>query len=139
MALKRKSKVIESFSLASMTDIIFLLLIFFMVTSTFIIPNAVDVDLPSTSKVNNKDIPPIKITLTKNNEVFIGRDDNMKEIESIDDIYLLLESYKSDNSHEDDTPVALYADEDVSYKNIMSVIDQIVKANRKIILVTNPQ
>ena len=34
MALKRRTKVNESFSMASMTDVIFLLLIFFMVTST---------------------------------------------------------------------------------------------------------
>lgn len=138
MALKRKSKVIESFSLASMTDIIFLLLIFFMVTSTFIIPNAVDVDLPSTSKINNKDIPPIKITLTKNNEIFIGRDDNLVKMESLGDIYDMLQSYNVDESDKD-APVALYADQDVSYRDIMSVIDQIVKADKKLILVTNPQ
>lgn len=138
MALKRKSKVIESFSLASMTDIIFLLLIFFMVTSTFIIPNAVDVDLPSTSKINNKDIPPIKITLTKNNEIFIGRDDNLVKMESLGDIYDMLQSYNTDESDKE-APVALYADQDVSYRDIMSVIDQIVKADKKLILVTNPQ
>lgn len=138
MALKRKSKVIESFSLASMTDIIFLLLIFFMVTSTFIIPNAVDVDLPSTSKINNKDIPPIKITLTKNNEIFIGRDDNLVKMESLGDIYDMLQSYNVDESDKE-APVALYADQDVSYRDIMSVIDQIVKADKKLILVTNPQ
>lgn len=138
MSLKRKSKVIESFSLASMTDIIFLLLIFFMVTSTFIIPNAVDVDLPSTTKVNNKDIPPIKITLTKDKEVFIGRDDNVEKINSIDEIFSALSSYDADST-ERELPVALYADEDVSYKDIMSVIDQIVKADKKLILITNPE
>ena len=40
MALKRRTKVNEAFSMASMTDVIFLLLIFFMVTSTVVIPNA---------------------------------------------------------------------------------------------------
>ena len=38
MALKRRTKVNEAFSMASMTDVIFLLLIFFMVTSTVVIP-----------------------------------------------------------------------------------------------------
>ena len=43
MALKRRTKVNEAFSMASMTDVIFLLLIFFMVTSTVVIPNAIKV------------------------------------------------------------------------------------------------
>ena len=46
MALKRKLKVSEAFSMASMTDIIFLLLIFFMVVSTLVVPNAIKVNLP---------------------------------------------------------------------------------------------
>ena len=47
MALKRKTKVTDSFSMASMTDVIFLLLIFFLVTSTIIAPNVIKVSLPS--------------------------------------------------------------------------------------------
>lgn len=50
MSLKRKTKVTEVFSMASMTDVIFLLLIFFMVTSTLIVPNALRVSLPSANK-----------------------------------------------------------------------------------------
>ena len=46
MALKRRTKVNESFSMASMTDVIFLLLIFFMITSTVVSPNAIKVLLP---------------------------------------------------------------------------------------------
>ena len=41
--LKRKTKTIETFSMSSMTDIIFLLLIFFMITSTMVTPNAIKV------------------------------------------------------------------------------------------------
>ena len=52
MALKRRTKVNESFSMASMTDVIFLLLIFFMVTSTVVIPNAIKVTLPQAQKQN---------------------------------------------------------------------------------------
>ena len=46
MALKRKTKVADTFSMASMTDVIFLLLIFFLVTSTIIVPNTIKVTLP---------------------------------------------------------------------------------------------
>ncbi len=49
MALKRRSKVNPNFSMSSMTDIVFLLLIFFMVTSTLIAPNALKLLLPKSS------------------------------------------------------------------------------------------
>ncbi len=49
MALKRRNKVNPSFSMSSMTDIVFLLLIFFMVTSTLIAPNALKLLLPKSS------------------------------------------------------------------------------------------
>ena len=46
MKLKRRSKAIGDFSMASMTDVIFLLLIFFMVSSTLVVPSARRVLLP---------------------------------------------------------------------------------------------
>jgi len=49
MALKRRSKVNPNFSMSSMTDIVFLLLIFFMVTSTLVAPNALKLLLPQSS------------------------------------------------------------------------------------------
>lgn len=50
MALKRRTKVNPNFSMSSMTDIVFLLLIFFMVTSTLIAPNALKLLLPQSSQ-----------------------------------------------------------------------------------------
>ena len=50
MALKRRNRIEASFSMASMTDVIFLLLIFFMVTSTFVFPNAIKVLLPQSKE-----------------------------------------------------------------------------------------
>ena len=55
MALKRNTKVDASFSVSSMTDIVFLLLIFFLVTSTLINPNALKLLLPkSTGQIGAK-------------------------------------------------------------------------------------
>ena len=50
MALKRQHKTLSMFSMASMTDVIFLLLIFFLVTSTFVFPSALEVNLPQSSE-----------------------------------------------------------------------------------------
>ena len=50
MSLKRRTKATPTFNMASMTDIIFLLLIFFMITSTMVAPNAIKVLLPQGGK-----------------------------------------------------------------------------------------
>ncbi len=50
MALKRQYDMSSLFSMASMTDVIFLLLIFFMVTSTFVFPTALEINLPQSSE-----------------------------------------------------------------------------------------
>ena len=50
MSIKRRTKISPTFSMSSMTDIIFLLLIFFMVTSTMVSPNAIKVLLPQSKK-----------------------------------------------------------------------------------------
>ncbi len=63
MALKHRNKVNASFSMSSMTDIVFLLLIFFMVTSTLIAPNALKLLLPeSNNQTSAKPITTISIT-----------------------------------------------------------------------------
>lgn len=50
MALKRQQDILATFSMASMTDVVFLLLVFFMVTSAFVFPTALEVDLPQSSQ-----------------------------------------------------------------------------------------
>jgi len=50
MGLKKRSKVSAEFSMSSLTDIIFLLLIFFMLTSNLVAPNAINLKMPGTSQ-----------------------------------------------------------------------------------------
>ncbi|HIS33912.1 MAG TPA: biopolymer transporter ExbD [Candidatus Avirikenella pullistercoris] len=70
MAIKRGSKVETSFGSASMTDLMFLLLIFFMVATTLINTNALKILLPqSTNQVNDK--PTTTITVTEDLRYFI--------------------------------------------------------------------
>ncbi|HAW21657.1 MAG TPA: biopolymer transporter ExbD [Flavobacteriales bacterium] len=62
MAIRSRNKVSVSFSMSSMTDIVFLLLIFFIILSTLVSPYGVKVDLP-TGKVHTKDHPKIDVTI----------------------------------------------------------------------------
>ncbi len=50
MGLKKRAKVSAEFSMSSLTDIIFLLLIFFMLTSTLVAPNAINFNLPGSTQ-----------------------------------------------------------------------------------------
>ena len=59
------------FSMSSMTDIIFLLLIFFMLTSSFITPSGLPVNLPS-SKSSTVELQKLSITITENKEYYVN-------------------------------------------------------------------
>ena len=64
MGLQTKNKVDASFSMSSMTDIIFLLLIFFMLTSSFITPSGLPINLPS-SETSDIVMQEVTVTVTK--------------------------------------------------------------------------
>lgn len=64
MGLQSKHKVDAAFSMSSMTDIIFLLLIFFMLTSSFITPSGLPVNLPS-SESSDIIMQEVTVTVTK--------------------------------------------------------------------------
>ena len=59
MGIKKRNKVSAEFSMSSLTDIIFLLLIFFMLTSSLVAPNALNLKLPGPSKPSNT--PPSQV------------------------------------------------------------------------------
>ncbi len=70
MNLKSKHKVEAAFSMSSMTDVIFLLLIFFMLTASFITPSGLPVNLP-TSKSSNIVIQKVSVTITKDLKYYV--------------------------------------------------------------------
>lgn len=71
MALETKHKVETAFSMSSMTDVIFLLLIFFMLTSTFITPSGLPVNLPS-SKSSTIVMQKVSVTITPDLRYYIN-------------------------------------------------------------------
>ena len=135
MALKRRTKVNEAFSMASMTDVIFLLLIFFMVTSTVVIPNAIKVTLPQAQKQTAaKPLTRVTIDANLNYYVAFGK---QKEVQvSFDEITpFLQDSY----AKEPEMFVALYPDETVPYKEIVKILNIANENKFKMVLATRPQ
>jgi biopolymer transport protein ExbD len=71
MNLQSRNKVDPAFSMASMTDLIFLLLIFFMLTSSFITPSGLPVNLP-TSVASTIEVQKVSVTVTKDLQFYVN-------------------------------------------------------------------
>ncbi|MFL0683029.1 MAG: ExbD/TolR family protein [Algoriphagus aquaeductus] len=87
MGLQSKNKVEAAFSMSSMTDIIFLLLIFFMLTSSFITPSGLPVNLPS-SESSDIVMQEVTVSVTKDlrfsvNDKVVGRDQIKSELATL--------------------------------------------------------
>ncbi len=122
------------FSMASMTDVIFLLLIFFMITSTFVFPTALEVNLPQSS---------VQTALKPGTRVYIDKDNNLyasfgdEEPQSIETASLLT-FLQLAQQNEPEGFIAIYADEEVTYGKIVEVLDMGARNNLKMVLATKP-
>jgi len=135
MALKRKNKISVQFSMASMTDMIFLLLIFFMLTSTVVVPNAIKVLLPQSAQQTSAK-PLTRVTINADLQYFVAYGNQRERRVSFEEITPFL---RDCYAKEPDIYVALYADESVSYKEIVKILNIANQNNFKMILVTRPR
>lgn len=138
MALKRQHSTLSMFSMASMTDIIFLLLIFFMVTSTFVFPSALEVNLPQSSE-QTAIKPSTRIYVDKDLNMYATQTSDMGESDLLpiapEQLEGFMQALKAGNPNEF---VAVYADEEVSYGKIVEILDKGSKQGVKIVLATKP-
>jgi len=73
MGLRKKNKASAEFSMSSLTDIIFLLLIFFMLTSSLVVPNALNLKLPGKRKSNTElKAPPSKVVIKRDGSYWMS-------------------------------------------------------------------
>ncbi len=138
MALKRQHKSLSMFSMASMTDVIFLLLIFFMVTSTFVFPSAMEVNLPQSSQ-QTAIKPTTRIYIDKDMNMFATQADSVKQGELMplpdDQLYGFLQAVKQSDPTQF---IALHADQAVPYGKIVDILDKGSKVGIKVVLATKP-
>lgn len=133
MAIKKRNSVSAAFSMSSMTDIIFLLLLFFMIASTMSAPNDMKVNLPQSSAKTATKAKIVKVGIEADGTYSIA-DNGQKPREVIfDEIEPYLQMVHSADST---TFVALHADEMVPYKEIVKILD-IANENRlKLVIAT---
>jgi biopolymer transport protein ExbD len=129
MALKRRTKVDPNFSMSSMTDIVFLLLIFFMVTSTMIAPNALKLLLPKSSHQTSASAL-TTISITDDLKYYI--ETNQVPLEDLEGIL----QYQFKDKNTDDVTISLHCDEDIPLHAMVRILN-IAKDNKwKLILAT---
>ncbi|MFA6871026.1 MAG: biopolymer transporter ExbD [Bacteroidaceae bacterium] len=134
MALKRKCRIKPTFNMASMTDVIFLLLIFFMITSTVVSPNAIKVLLPQ-GKQQTSAKPLARVIITKSKRYYAGYGNETEQPIRLSELSAFLRQCAQRNA---EMYVALYADESVPYKMIVEVLNIANNQQLKMVLATRP-
>lgn len=120
--------------MSSMTDLVFLLLIFFMITSTVVTPSAIKLVLPkSSSQAAAKPITRVFIDANLQHYVATGKEaERAVTFEEIEPFLLGVVAA------EPEMYVALYADESVPYREIVRVLNIANKNQFKLVIATRP-
>ncbi len=130
MALSARNKINISFSSVGMTDVVFNLLIFFMLTSTLVHPTALKLNLPKGSvQVSAK--PQTTVSITKDLRLYVEN----QQI-SFDDLEDVLKQKLGSNP---DLYIALHTDESVPIGVVTKVLNIAQKNNYRLILATSPK
>ncbi len=127
------------FSMASMTDVIFLLLIFFLVTSTFVFPSAVEVNLPQSSE-QTAIKPTTRIYITEKGEIKAQQNTetsqgDLRDLTSPEELAGFMQAVKDSDPSQ---YIALHADESVPYGKIVEILDMGSQVGIKVVLATKP-
>ena len=135
MAIQMRNKRDTQFSMASMSDLVFLLLIFFMLTSTLVAPNAIKLLLPS-SKSKTMSTQTVTVYINKERSIYV--DENKVDPANLENVLY------SKIINEREASVVLRADKTAPVQDIVIVIDAVNEinnkhqTNHKVILATKP-
>ena len=129
MNLRGRNKIDPTFNMSSMTDIVFLLLIFFMLASTLVTTNAIDILLPSASgKTENK--KSVSVSIKKDLTFYIDQKRVRENVLENELIGLL--------SNEASPTIVLRAEKSVPIDNVVKVMDIANRNKFKVILAVKP-
>ncbi len=129
MNIRGRNKVTPEFNMSSMTDIVFLLLIFFMLASTLVSTNAIDILLPKADgKTENK--KSVAVSITKDLNFYI---DQKLVGESVLELEL-----KNILANQEEPTIVLRAEKSVAVENVVKVMDIANRNKFKVILAVKP-
>ena len=130
MSLKSRNKVSPNFNMSSMTDIVFLLLIFFMLTSTLVSPNALKLLLPN-SKARTLEKQTLSVSITPEIQFYI--EDRQIPLENLE------QELKLELAGQQEPAIVLHADKTVAIEHAVQIMDIAYRNKYKIVLATNPK
>lgn len=136
MALKRQFDMTALFSMASMTDIIFLLLIFFMVTSTYVFPTALELNLPESSEQTTQMNSSVRINVYTDGSIISQFADESPVATPIEQLEAFLSDAARRNAPDQPFNIAIVADADVPYGSIVKILDIGARKGMKMVLAT---
>ena len=131
MNFRSKNKVSAGFAVSSMTDLVFLLLIFFIVLSTLVSPYAFPVNLPN-SKNKTKEKPTVSVTIKEDLSHMVGSKSIRQE-----DLETVLRNEFANKDVE--SSIVLHVDQAVPTGVMVTVLDIAKRNNWRIILATKPK
>lgn len=135
MSLKKQQNVLATFSMASLTDVIFLLLVFFMVTSTFIFPTALEVNLPQS--VEQTQLKPItRVYVQADGSLYGAYEDNEPMPLANDSV--LVDFLRTVQEQDPESGIAVYGDVEAAYGRVIEVLNLGAKNDLKMVLATTP-
>jgi biopolymer transport protein ExbD len=130
MALSQRNKISVNFSSVGMTDVVFNLLIFFMLTSTLVHPSALKLLLPKGSNQTSAK-PLTTVSVTSDLKYYVELQPvALDELESV---------LKQKLGEKPDTYISLHADKSVPFENVVNVLNIAQKNNYKLIIATTPK
>lgn len=137
MAVKRNIRIDAGISMSSMTDIVFLLLLFFLVTSTLVNPNALKLLLPkSTGQVAAKPTVTVSVKHYADKGTFSYHINGDKLPVRFSEIEPRLNELLRD---EEDPTFSIYADETVPVKEVVAIMNIAKRGKYKVIMATSPE
>ncbi len=129
MNLRGRNKISPEFSMSSMTDIVFLLLVFFLLTSPAITPDALDLILPK-AKGKTSNVQKASVSITKDGAYYVNKE-RVSE-------YSLEKELKSALFGQEEPTLILRAEEGVPIEDAVFVMDIANKNNFKVVLAVRP-
>lgn len=134
MALKRQQEMLATFSMASVTDVVFLLLVFFMVTSAFVFPTALEIDLPQSSQQTPVK-PSTRVFIDAQGAYYVATSDAEPVPVEAENLVPYLTALAPADSL---GAVAVYADAEVPYGKVVEVLNIGADNSLKMVLATKP-
>ncbi len=120
--------------MASMTDVIFLLLVFFMVTSTFVFPTALDINLPESAEQTPAK-PATRVFIDAESNFYVSYDNSELMPVEHDNLIDYLQIIKTQDP---ESGIAVYADVEVPYGKVVEVLNMGAENSMKMVLATRP-